>query len=642
MLNFLSVENIVLIDKAEINFEPGLCILTGETGSGKSILLDALGLAIGFRFNLRLVGNNKNKAQIIAEFDISKNPNCRQILQENDLLDSENPQLLRIRRFIQKNVASKAYVNDVAVGMNLLLKIGATILEIHGQHEQSGLLNPAIHGDILDEFAQNQNLLKNLQKNYEQLKIAGQKIAKLRAKKELANREKDYLQYVISELKEAAIKPDEEEELIAKKNQLSAKEKILNFLSELKSHLMEANSQLIFSQKILIRNRNIIDNFLPENKAAFEELSTRLDQQNADLEAAFSHYENMIGEITDSENNVAEVEERLFYIRSLARKFNVKIEELPKIILQSEEKLQLIENDTKTTLELEQQILALAGEYKKIAGLLSKKRQKAALLLAKKVEAELKFLKMEDVRFLIEISGNMFNDNNNYGWSPKEEQEMQGLKNPEQKKQKPENNPQDLPKNLPENLEQKILQSYISHPATNHNDNEILSGDNFEAAFNFNAPEKLLYSPKGYDKVRFLAAINKNNFDDISKIASGGELSRFMLALRVALTEVRLVPTIIFDEIDAGIGGSTSDAVGKRLKILSEKIQVLVVTHQPQIAAKADLHFKISKISDGQKIKTIIEKLDIKKREAEIARMISGAQISQEAIAAATSLIHNS
>lgn len=556
MLKQLSIQNIVLIDKAEINFASGLCILTGETGSGKSILLDALGLAIGFRSNLRLIGNDEKKAQVAAEFDISKNQNCQNILAENELLDAENPSVLRIRRSIQESSSSKAFINDVAIGLNLLAKIGESLLEIHGQHDQRGLLNPSAHSDILDEFAQNQSLLKNLKKNYEELKEVEEKISDFKSKKEDAKREKDYLEHVIKELENAAIEGDEEEKLVAQKNQLLGKEKVLNFLSDFKSHLTEANSQLILAQRIFIRNHNVVDNFLADKKDDFENLSERFDRQNNELDAAISSVDSTIREIANSENNLEEIEERLFFIRSLARKYNVKTSELEQVILDSKEKLKLLVNEEEISADLELKQVELNFKYQKTAQELSDKRKKSALILSQKVEEELQFLKMGDVKFVVEI---------------------------------------------------------------------------LDTAPSF----------KGCDKIRFISSINKNGFDDISKIASGGELSRFMLALKVALMNVKSVPTMIFDEIDTGIGGSTADAVGKRLKILSERLQILVVTHQPQIAAKADLHFKISKVSNSQKIKTVIETLSEKNRQAEIARMLSGEIVSQEAIAAAYKLINN-
>jgi DNA repair protein RecN (Recombination protein N) len=309
----------------------------------------------------------------------------------------------------------------------------------------------------------------------------------------------------------------------------------------------------------LIRNNHVIDNFLSDAKEDFEKLSEKIDQQNSEIDAAISSFDAQVRTISGSENNLEEIEERLFFLRSLARKFNVKVSDLAEIILQSYEKLKLLTSEEEMTSDLENQSFELKKEYKKIADELSLRRKKSALILSEKVEAELKFLKMDGVKFLVEVK--------------------------------------------------------------NHEDASYQGSS-------------------GYDKIRFLAAINQNNFDDISKIASGGELSRFMLALKVALIDVKSVPTMIFDEIDSGIGGSTADAVGKRLKILSQTLQIFVVTHQPQIAAKSNTHFKISKIFDLNKTKTIIEKLDEGNRQNEIARMLSGETISKEAVAAANSLIN--
>lgn len=557
MLKLLSIQNIVLIDKTEIDFSSGLCVLTGETGSGKSILLDALGLAIGFRSNLRLIGNDENKASVAAEFDISQNKLCREILAENDLTDAENPNNLRIRRSIQENSASKVFVNDIAVGVTLLSRIGESLIEIHGQHDQRGLLNPSAHLTILDEFSANETALKNLKKIYENLREVEEKISDFKAKKDQALRDKDYLEHVVLELENANLKAGEEQELLTAKNQLSAREKIINFLNDVKSHFTEANSQLISAQRILNRNQNIIDNYLTEEKDEFEKINVQIDGQTNDLDEAISKFDSRLREIQNSENNLEEIEERLFFIRSLARKFNVIIDDLPQVILDSQEKLKLISNEEEMSAELEETRLKLEKEYQKIAEELSQKRKKSAINLSKKVEEELSFLKMEGTKFLVEI--------------------------------------------------ERTQTPTIS----------------------------------GYDKVRFTASINKNAFDDISKIASGGELSRFMLALKVALMDVKSVPTMIFDEIDTGIGGSTADAVGKRLQMLAKNLQILVVTHQPQIAAKANTHFKISKISNDGKIKTVIEKLSQTTCEQEIARMLSGEKISNEAIAAARSLMRN-
>ena len=558
MLKSLSINNIVLIDKADIEFSQGLCVLSGETGSGKSILLDALGLAIGFRSSLRLIGSDENRASVSAEFSIRNNEICKILLKENDLLDADNPDLVRIRRVISETSSSKVYLNDVAIGVNLLSQIGENLIEIHGQHDQRGLLNSSFHGQILDSFAGNENLLKELKKIYEDLKKTDDKISEIKAKKEQAERERDYLEFVIKELEDADIKAGEEDELVTKKDQLQSKEKLQNFLFELKSNLLEANSNLALSQKIMIRNQNLMTNYLPDDKDDLEKLSEKIDQQNIELDSAISSIEAILRSLNDSSETLEEIEERLFYIRSLARKFSTICDNLPQVVFDAEEKLRLLKNEKEFTDKLEEEKIQLLKKYHEIARELSLKRKDAAKILSTKVEEELQFLKMDNTKFLVAV--------------------------------------------------------------------ESIESDD-------------TYFANGYDKVRFTASINKNSFDEITKIASGGELSRFMLALKVALMDVKSTPTMIFDEIDTGIGGSTADAVGKRLKILSKNVQILVVTHQPQIAAKSDTHFKISKSSNGEKIKTMIVKLDNTSRENEIARMLSGEEITQEALAAASRLI---
>lgn len=568
MLKSLIINNIVLIDKAEIEFDAGLCILSGETGSGKSILLDALGLAIGFRSNSKLLGSHDTKANVIAEFDISLNPQCQEILVSNEIINSQNPHQLIIRRTLSENISSKVFVNDVPISVNLLAKIGESLVEIHGQHEQRGLLNSANHLIILDEFASNQILNKDLKKIYEELSKIDNEIADFEEKKSAIAREKDYLEHVINEINDAKIFENEEQILVQKKDHLVAKEKILNFIGDIKDSLTEASSNLFQSQKILSRNHNLVENFLKNEAENFFSLSEKTDIQIIDIEDSVKNLEQICKELNSSQDSKEEIEERLFIIRNLSRKFNCNANELEKLAQDSQIKLSTLNHEEKLSQDLIIKRQEYFTKYQKIAQDLSKKRRKSALELSKKVEEELDFLKMAGTKFLVEIIEN---------------------------------------KSL--NLDEK------------------------------NSIESKNYFPNGFEKAIFKASLNKNNFDEITKIASGGELSRFMLALKVALMNVKSVPTIIFDEIDTGIGGSTSDAVGKRLKTLSQNSQILVVTHQPQIASKADAHLKISKSEIAGKVKTKIEILDKNSKINEIARMLSGEEISLEAMSASKKLL---
>ena len=577
MLKKLTINNIVIIDKAEISFSPGLSVLTGETGSGKSILLDALGLTIGLRSSQRLIGNNNSKAEVIAEFYIKNNDNCQKILEENYLVNSDNADEIIIRRIVSDNSSSKVFVNDIPIGVNLLAKIGETLVEIHGQHDQHSLLNSKSHLTILDEFSDNSELLTKVKQSYQELKEIDEKIEQINRQKEQANREQDYLSHIIEELENANVEENEEQKLVEAKDQFNQQEKIINFLNDLKNNLAESFNFQISAQKILLRNHNLIENYLKDQRDFFEKFTDDFDKQINFTDSSLSCINSLLKLINNQDYNREEIEERLFLIRNLARKFNVKSDDLSAFINDAKSKLLLITNSKQIFQDLEQQRKNALNHYQKIAKELSKKRQENSKILAKKVEDELAFLKMNDTKFRIDFINN-----------------SQG--------------------NIANNITDNI------------------SDDLSNASYSIN----------GFDRIKFVASTNNNNFDDITKIASGGELSRFMLALKVSLMNVKSTPTMIFDEIDTGISGSTADAVGNRLKTLAKNLQILVVTHQAQISSKANTHFKISKKTissdNNKKVSTLIEKLSNEQSEQEIARMLSGETISEEAILVAKNL----
>ena len=573
MLKKLTINNIVIIDKAEISFSPGLSVLTGETGSGKSILLDALGLTIGLRSSQRLIGNNNSKAEVIAEFYIKNNDNCQKILEENYLVNSDNADEIIIRRIVSDNSSSKVFVNDIPIGVNLLAKIGETLVEIHGQHDQHSLLNSKSHLTILDEFSDNSELLTKVKHSYQELKEIDEKIEQINRQKEQANREQDYLSHIIEELENANVEENEEQKLVEAKDQFNQQEKIINFLNDLKNNLAESFNFQISAQKILLRNHNLIENYLKDQRDFFEKFTDDFEKQINFTDSSLSSINSLLKLINNQDYNREEIEERLFLIRNLARKFNVKSDDLSAFINDAKSKLLLITNSKQIFQDLEQQRKNALNHYQKIAKELSKKRQENSKILAKKVEDELAFLKMNDTKFRIDFINN-----------------SQG--------------------NIADNIADDLSNSS--------------------------------YSINGFDRIKFVASTNNNNFDDITKIASGGELSRFMLALKVSLMNIKSTPTMIFDEIDTGISGSTADAVGNRLKTLAKNLQILVVTHQAQISSKANTHFKISKKTissdNNKKVSTLIEKLSNEQSEQEIARMLSGETISEEAILVAKNL----
>jgi DNA repair protein RecN (Recombination protein N) len=558
VLNSILIRNIVLIDNLQINLENSFCILTGETGSGKSILLDALGLAIGYRSNNRLLKQGAKEGLVVAEFDITDNQNCQEILHENGLINQENPNNLILRRVLFEG-ASKAFVNDISVGVNLLAKIGSSLIEIHGQNEQSNLLDPGFHRVILDNYANHKTLLIEVNQCFDTLVDVKKQLQKLNDEKEKNERERDYLKHIIKELEAAKIEIGEEEILSEQRNLIQNQEKINNLMSEVLAQINDGDSKINGALKILTRSSNV-SNLLNATENKLDDLVNILDEISVKNDQAKSLIDSVFDDLQGKDLSLEEIEERLFLIRSLSRKFNTAIDDLPAFLDDAEQKLKVVENFDVISEELEKQKSKLEKEYLDKAAKLSQVRKKAATELTKKVESELAFLKMNSVKFVVKI--------------------------------------------------------------------EPLSEEN--------------YSRDGFDKIRFAAATNaSSNVDDINKIASGGELSRFMLALKVALLDIKSVPILIFDEIDAGIGGAVANAVGERLKLLSKTLQILVVTHHPQIAAKANYHLKVHKTTKQNITKTEINILNLEAREQEIARMLAAEEITDEAIAAAKRLMEN-
>jgi DNA repair protein RecN (Recombination protein N) len=556
VLHSILINNIVLIDRLEIKLFNNFSVLTGETGSGKSILLDALGLAIGYRSNNRLLRKGSNQGLVVAEFEINNNQECKEILLENGLINPENPNILILRRVLLEG-SSKAFVNDVAVGVNLLAKIGATLIEIHGQHEQSNLLETSFHRKILDQYASSKDLLSKVNQVFDDLDNTKKELKKLHDQAAKNEREKDYLIHIIKELEEADLEENEEEILTNQRNVILSSEKISHLMSQVLSEVSEADSQIFSANRALIRNQNL-GSFLDEEDNKLEILTNVLDEISIKNEQARSLVDQIMSNIGGGNESLEDVEERLFLLRNLSRKFNIKIDELPNFLNEAESKLAIVENLTLLAGDLENKKSALEKEYLTQAEKLSELRKKSGLKLTSKVQDELKFLKMPAVKFAVIIE-----------------------------KLNPEN-----------------------------------------------------YSRNGIDNIKFSSATNaSSNLDDISKIASGGELSRFMLALKVALLEIKSTPVLIFDEIDSGIGGAVANAVGDRLKLLSSNSQILVVTHHPQIAAKANNHLRVEKSTSQNITKTQITILDLAQKEQEVARMLSAEQITDESLAAARKLM---
>jgi DNA repair protein RecN (Recombination protein N) len=473
------------------------------------------------------------------------------------LQDVENPDTIKIRRIIANNGNNKVFINDISISVGLLAKIGETLVEINGQHNQQNLLSATNHLKILDEYAKNDNLLAKLKQKYQELKLIDDEIDNFQNEQDKILREKEYLEYVIKELLEANIQIGEEDSLKMQKDLLFANEKIDIFLNDLAKNLEESSSFLMQSQKIINRNNVIIEKYLNEHSNCFEEIFTCIDSNTSDIDRLLLKLQN-IKQSLNFDIDKDHLEERLFLIRNLSRKYNVISDDLTQIAQDAQNKLSKIVTSQDNCQNAIQKRDVIWQEYVKLTESLSYIRKEKAISLAKKVEEELQYLKMPGAKFKIMVDYDINN-----------------------------------------------------------------------------------YKLDGADKIKFLSAINTDFFDEIAKIASGGELSRFMLALKVCLIDTKSVPTVIFDEIDSGISGATADVVGKRLKTLSTNIQVLVVTHHPQIASKADHHIKISKIKQHNKMQTLITPLDYVESITEVARMLSGDTITDEAILVAKKLKQN-
>lgn len=577
MLKNLTINNIVLIDSLNVELDRGLCVLTGETGSGKSILLDSLGLALGVRANSRLLRSGSKNGFVVAEFDISNNPECRYLLDENALPVHDE---LVLRRVVYDDGRSKAFVNDVPVGQALLSQIGSTLVEIHGQHEQRGLLNPSMHRELLDNFGGLEELLHTTQNSYERYKEIESELNILKSKRDEAEREEDYLRHIAKEIEDLDPQEGEEEELAEKRNILMNKEKIVSVINSIRDDL-ESNTNIskaiATAQGQLMRSKGLVEGFgnyndaqegneeggennnTAESNNIFENIFDTLERAIIEVNDAVSSLDDLYSQVLEDGGNVDEVEERLFAIRGLARKFNIHPDDLPKFLEEIQGKIKLLENQEIMMGNFERELEFARNKYIENAKLLSKKRHSSAIELEKILLDELAPLKMGNVRFKAEIK---------------------------------------------------------------------------------DIEDETRWTKYGANTVRFIASTNPGTpLDDISKVASGGELSRFMLGLKVSLSRIKSVPTIIFDEIDTGIGGAVADAVGQRLKNLGDHLQVLVVTHHPQVASKGNHHLRVRKSSTEENTKTIIDGLSNTERLKEIARMLSGENITDEALATAKNML---
>lgn len=554
MLKALHIKNVVLIEQLSLSLEQGLCALTGETGAGKSILLDSLGLALGQRSEAGLVRKGADKASVSAEFELMDRHPVYQILDAQDL---ERDDVLILRRVVNKDGRSRAFVNDQPISVSLLKEIGASLVEIHGQFETQGLLDVKTHGALLDSYAGLEKERLCLSALWGHWKAAREALEDAREQAQKNREEESYLRDSLEDLERLDPKAGEEEHLASLRERLKHKEDILQALSIAQNALSsEEGGEVILNQAC-----RALERVADKGGNAVSGIIASLDSALAEIGEARVMIESTFADMEDGEHSLEEIDDRLHDLRAQARKHDCVVDDLPRIIEKLGNQLALIDDEGDILAQLEQNTIAARQDYITQAQLLRKTRQEAAFDLDRKIGEELPPLKLEKARFVTEIT------------------------------------------------------------------------DKAEANWN----------EHGMDTVRFLVATNPGaDPGPLNKIASGGEMSRFMLALKVVMAEQDDSGTFIFDEVDSGIGGATADAVGERLSRLANRHQILVVTHSPQVAARANHHFIVRK-DGGEEVKTTIIPLKEKeKRREEIARMISGADITKEARAAADKLLETS
>jgi len=550
MLSRLSIRDIVLIEKLDIDFLPGLSVLTGETGAGKSILLDALSLALGARGDAALVRHGAGQGQVIAVFDVPRNHPARALLAENAIEDDGD---IILRRVQTADGRTRVFVNDQPSSVTLMRDIGQALVEIHGQHDERALVDPGAHRDLLDSFGGHLGAARATGEAWRYWRGCEQDLAKHRAKVEAAAREADYLRASVAELAKLDPQPGEETALAELRATMMRAEKIASEIHDAQDVLSGPSSPLPQLASLLRRLQRKVS----EAPGLLDEVVKSLDEAMLSLDAAQSGVEAALRATEYDPQRLEKAEERLFSLRAASRKHSVAVDDLAQLRDTMAADLADLDAGEERLHGLEKQAAAAREAYDISAAQLSSLRHAAATGLTRAVMAELPALKLERAEFIVEM--------------------------------------------------------------TSEAENRM---------------------EEGIDQVEFWVRTNPGTRPGpMMKVASGGELSRFLLALKVALADRGSAPTLVFDEIDTGVGGAVADAIGQRLARLSKRVQVLSVTHAPQVAARAATHFLISKSGGTDKVATGIAEMDRAARQEEIARMLAGATITDEARAAAERLL---
>ena len=563
MLTHLSIRDVVLIERLELGFGPHLTVLTGETGAGKSILLDSLGLALGARSDAGLIRSGAEQASVSASFAPAETHPVHAALEELGLPDDGD---IVLRRAVGRDGRSRAWVNDAPVGAATLKRVGAMLVEVQGQHDQMGLADPAMHLRLLDAYGISPDLRHEVAARHRAWQAATERLDAARNAILEAKREEEFLRHATDELQKLAPREGEEDELAALRHRLQQGEKRAEAIAAALSELTPRDRRSSGPAASLRAAARALQRLLPPGvNSSDQDVENPANAALAALERAeeaLAEGETLLSRLqaeADADpRQLEQAEERLFALRGAARKHTVHVSDLPGLLESFRARLAALDHSDAEMATLARDAEAARARYADAAARLSTERQKAARSLEDAVNAELPPLRLDRARYFVSVT----------------------------------------------QLEEQA------------------------------------WGAAGADVVRFLIATNPGQAPGpLGRVASGGELSRLMLALKVVLVAGSSVPTLVFDEVDSGIGGATAAAVGDRVARVAENVQVLVVTHSPQVAARGTDHLRVTKSVKGARTETQVHTLSANERREEIARMLAGETITQAARAAAASLL---
>jgi DNA repair protein RecN (Recombination protein N) len=559
VLTALHIRDVVLIDRLDLAFAPGLTVLTGETGAGKSILLDGLGLALGGRAAAGLVREGAEQASVAALFALPRSHPALAVLEEGGIaLEDE----LVLRRVVTRDGRSRATVNDQPVGVALLRRVGAMLVEVQGQGEQMGLADPATHTGLLDQFGVPVATRATVARTWHEWREAVANLDAARAGIAEARREEEWLRFVLDELAKLGPQEGEEDALAAERQWLQQGERRAEAIAAALAEIAPRDRRSPGPGAALRGASRALQKLAPPG--AGPDLAAPVLAALERAEESLAEAETLLTRLThdaDSDpRRLEQAEERLFALRAAARKYNVPVAGLPALLTELRGRLAALDSGSAYVEVLEAKAVARRADYADAAAVLSRARAGAAGRLQRAIGAELPPLRLDKARFVVELR----------------------------------------------------------------------------------SLDEARWGVAGQEAARFLIAANPGQTPGpLDRVASGGELSRLMLALKVVLAQGSTVPTLVFDEVDSGVGGATAAAVGDRLARVADGVQVLVVTHSPQVAARGAAHLRVSKDAARGRAETRVAPLDPAARREEIARMLAGETVTEAARAAADSLLGN-